>query len=259
MESLSVPERTMKVGNLQVELYADREQMGAAAARAVAECIRATVSGKGSAVVVFASAPSQNEFLATLSSLKDLPWGKVVAFHMDEYIGLPADSPQGFGYFLREKLYDRVKPGLVHYLNGQTADPQAECRRYAALLAAYPVDVVCAGIGENGHLAFNDPPVADFADPLQVKVVELDEACRMQQVHDGCCPALDSVPSHALTLTIPALMAAPRIYTIVPGPTKAQAVRDTIHALVGPHCPATILRQHPGARLYIDRHSASLL
>ena len=259
MNSLPLPEQTTYVDNLRVEQYADREQMGAAGAQAVAERIRLLVAEKGSAVVVFASAPSQNEFLATLSALDDLPWDKVVAFHMDEYLGLPAGSPQGFGYFLQERLYNRVKPGTVHFLDGQAADPEAECRRYAALLAVHPVDIVCAGIGENGHLAFNDPPVADFSDPLQVKVVELDEACRLQQVHDGCFPTFDDVPTHALTLTIPALMAAPGIYAIVPGPTKAQAVRDTLQAPVGPHCPATILRQHPQATLYIDRDSAALL
>jgi glucosamine-6-phosphate deaminase len=249
----------MQVDKLQVELYAGREQMGAAAAHAVADRIRVLAAEKGSAVVVFASAPSQNEFLATLSALEDLPWDRVVAFHMDEYLGLPPDSPQGFGYFLQEKLYSQVKPGSVHFLDGQAADPGAECRRYASLLAAHPVDIVCAGIGENGHLAFNDPPVANFSDPLQVKVVELDEACRLQQVHDGCFPTFDAVPTHALTLTIPALVAASWIYAIVPGPTKAQAVRDTLWAPVGPHCPATILRQHPQAVLYIDRDSATRL
>jgi len=217
------------------------------------------IADRGEVAIVFAAAPSQNEFLATIRSLNGIAWDKVIAFHMDEYIGLTADAPQGFGNFLREHLFESVKPGTVYYLDGQAPDPEEECKRYAALLEAHPVDIVCAGIGENGHLAFNDPPVADFADPVPVKVVQLDEACRMQQVHDGCFPDFDSVPTHALTMTIPALIAAQRIYTVVPGPTKAQAIKDTLTGSVGTHCPATALRQHPDSVLYIDRDSASLL
>jgi len=259
MTSLPLPDKTLQVDNLQVEIYADRGKMGAAAAHAAAKRMKDVIARRGSVTTVFAAAPSQNEFLATLASLEGIDWDQVIAFHMDEYIGLPADAPQGFGYFLRERLFDLVTPGVVHYLNGQARDPAEECRRYAALLEANPVDIVYAGVGENGHLAFNDPPVADFADPVKVKVVELDETCRMQQVHDGCFPDFDSVPTHALTMTIPALMAARWIYTMVPGPTKAQAIRDTLTGSIGTHCPATALREHPNAVLYADRDSAALL
>jgi glucosamine-6-phosphate deaminase len=259
MTSPSLPEKTLQVDRLRVEIYADRERMGVAAAYAVAKRMKDVIADRGEVVVVFASAPSQNEFLATLRSLGGIAWDKVFAFHMDEYIGLPVDAPQGFGNFLRENLFDQVRPGTAYFLNSQAPDPEEECERYATLLEAHPVDIVCAGIGENGHLAFNDPPVADFADPLQVKVVELDEACRMQQVHDGCFPDLDSVPTHALTMTIPALMAARWIYTVVPGPTKAQAIKDTLTGPIGTHCPATALRQHPDSILYTDKDSASLL
>jgi glucosamine-6-phosphate deaminase len=209
--------------------------------------------------MVFASAPSQDEFLATLSCRTDIAWDRVVAFHMDEYIGLPADAPQSFGRFLRERLFDKAQPGEVHFIDGQASDPEAECHRYTGLLQAHPVDIVCAGIGENGHLAFNDPHVADFSDPLLVKVVELDKVSRTQQVHDGCFPDLESVPTHALTMTMPALTAARSVFAMVPGPTKAQAIRDTLEGLIGPHCPATILREHPDAVLFIDQDSASLL
>jgi glucosamine-6-phosphate deaminase len=259
MTSLPLPDKTLQVDSLCIEIYADREKMGAAAAQAVAKRMGDVIVEKGSVTVVFAAAPSQNEFLATLSSLEGINWHQVIAFHMDEYIGLPADAPQSFGYFLRERLFDLVTPGTVHYLNGGTPNPEEECRRYAALLEAHPVDIVCAGIGENGHLAFNDPPVANFADPLKVKVVALDDTCRMQQVHDGCFPDFDSVPTHALTMTIPALMAARRIYTVVPGPTKAQAIKETLSGPIGTHCPATALRQHPGAVVYVDRDSSALL
>jgi len=259
MTRQSPPERILRVDRLTIEIHSDREKMGVAAAYAVAKRIKEVIADKVRAAMVFAAAPSQNEFLATLGSLPDIAWDKVIAFHMDEYISLPPDAPQGFGNFLRERLFEPAKPGTVHYLNGQASDPEEECKRYAALLEAHPVDIVCAGIGENGHLAFNDPPVADFADPEKVKVVKLDETCRMQQVHDGCFPDFDSVPTHAITMTIPALMAARWIYTVVPGPTKAQAIKDTLTGPIGAHCPATALRQHPDSILFIDRDSASLL
>ena len=254
-----LPEKTLQVDRLHVEIYTDREKMGVAAAHTVAKRMKDVIADRGEVAVVFAAAPSQNEFLATLRSLDGIGWDKVFAFHMDEYIGLPADAPQGFGNFLRQRLFDRVRPGTVYFLDGQAPDPEEECKRYSALLESHLVDIVCAGIGENGHLAFNDPPVADFADPLQVKVVELDETCRMQQVHDGCFPDLDSVPTHAITMTIPALMAARWIYTVVPGPAKAQAIKATLTGPIGIQCPATALRQHPNSILYIDRDSASLL
>ncbi len=264
MTNPTLPENTLHVDRLRVEIHANRDKMGIAAAHDVAKQMKDIIADRGEVAMVFAAAPSQNEFLATLRSLDGIAWDKVIAFHMDEYIGLTVDAPQGFGNFLREHLFDQVKPGTVYYLNGQASDPEGECKRYAALLEAHPVDIVCAGIGENGHLAFNDPPVADFADPVKVKVVQLDEACRMQQVHDGCFPDFDSVPTHALTMTIPALMAAQWIYTVVPGPTKAQAIKDTLTGPIGTHCPATALRQHRWAKvsdraLYIDRDSASLL
>ena len=259
MTSQVPPKEVQQVDRLRVEIYADREKLGVAAAHAVAKRMKDTLADRGEVAVVFAAAPSQNEFLATLGSLGDIDWDRVIAFHMDEYIGLPADAPQGFGNFLREHLFESVRPGTVHYLNGQASDPDEECERYAALLEAHSVDIVCAGIGENGHLAFNDPPVADFADPLKVKVVELDEACRIQQVHDGCFADFGSVPTHALTMTIPALLSARCIRTVVPGPTKAQAITDTLTGPIGTHCPATALREHSDSILYIDRDSASLL
>ena len=259
MVRVEAPLRSLQVDNLRVEVYPSREDLGVAAAGAVAEQMRECVARQDSVSMVFAAAPSQSEFLATLSRHADIPWHKAVAFHMDEYVGLPAGAPQSFASFLRERLFDLVQPGAVHFLDGQALDAEEEGRRYGGLLQAYPVDIVCAGIGENGHLAFNDPHVADFRDPLMVKTVVLDKVSRTQQVHDGCFPDLDSVPTHALTMTMPALMAAQWIHTMVPGPTKAQAVQDTLTGPIGPHCPATALRRHPHAVLYIDQDSASLL
>ena len=206
--------------------------------------------------MIFAAAPSQNEFLETLRGAEKIDWKRVTAFHMDEYLGLSADAPQSFRRYLKERLFDRVHPGEVHLIAGEAPSPEEECARYAHLLAEAPIDIVCLGIGENGHLAFNDPPVADFADPKMVKVVELDEACRRQQVHDGCFARFEEVPTHAITLTIPVLLSGGWLYCVVPGPTKREAVEKALTSPISPACPASILRTHARARLYLDRDSA---
>jgi glucosamine-6-phosphate deaminase len=175
---------------------------------------------------------------------------------MDEYIGLAPEAPQGFGNFLRERLFEKAGFLAVHYIDGGATDLKKECERYAGLLLNNPPDIVCMGIGENGHIAFNDPPVADFNDRYVVKVVELDLPCRQQQVNDGCFLRLDLVPTHALTLTVPALMAGRFIYCIVPGPLKAEAVYNTLYQEIGEKCPASVLRRHPHAELFLDVDSA---
>ena len=183
---------------------------------------------------------------------------KIDAFHMDEYIGLPADAPQGFGNFLRDRLFNLAPFRSVTYLNGLAADPEEECRRYGELLKG-GVDIVCMGNGENGHIAFNDPAFAEFDDKKAVKIVELDPVCRMQQVHDGCFASLDQVPTHALTLTIPTLTRVGVIFCMVPAASKANAVKACVEGPVTEACPASILRTCPGAKLYLDPDSASLL
>jgi glucosamine-6-phosphate deaminase len=259
MTSIPGPREERTVDRLRVQIYAARPSMGAAAAHTVAAWMREAIAEKGVVNVIYAAAPSQNEFLATLASIEGLDWEAVVAMHMDEYVNLPPDAPQGFGNFLDEHLWELVKPGRVFKLDISTTDPKAECARYAEILRAHPADIVCAGIGENGHMAFNDPHVADFDDPLWVKVVDLDERCRQQQVNDGCFASLDQVPTHAITVTMPALMAAPRLCCVVPGPTKAQAVVATLTGPISEACPATAMRRHPGAILYLDRDAAALL
>ena len=178
---------------------------------------------------------------------------------MDEYIGLAADAPQGFGNFLREHLFGLAPFRTVNYIDITAADPEAEAERYAAILRDNPPDIVVMGIGENGHIAFNDPPVADFADPRAVKPVKLDEVCRQQQVNDGCFASIDAVPTHAITLTVPTLVSAPKLFCIVPAPTKAKAVQATVEGEIGEICPATILRTQKNAVLYLDPDSAALL
>jgi len=240
---------------MNTQIYKTRTEMGMAAAAAVSSRIGQLLVTQDTVNMIFAAAPSQNEFLAALLQ-ESVDWTRVRGFHMDEYIGLPPDATQGFGNFLRERLFDKVPFLAVHYIDGDAVDQGKECQRYADLLKKYPPDIVCMGIGENGHIAFNDPPVADFADPYVVKVVELDLACRQQQVNDGCFAELRSVPTHAITLTIPTLMAAPYIYCIVPGRLKAEAVFNTLHREIIEAYPATILRNHAHAELFLDRMSA---
>lgn len=229
--------------------------MGAAAAECVSNRIAGLLMHQPVVNMIFAAAPSQNEFLeALLRTPTD--WSKIRAFHMDEYIGLKPDAPQRFGQFLKERLFDRAPFLSVDYLDGNAAELAAECTRYAKLLRHYPADIVCMGIGENGHIAFNDPPVANFLDPVPVKVVELDDTCRQQQVNDGCFPSLNDVPTHALTLTVPALMAGRFIYCIVPGKRKAAAVYNTLHQEISEQYPSTILRRHGQAELFLDKDSA---
>lgn len=246
-------------GNLSVTAFDTRAEMGAKAGRDAAEMIKQVISEKGTANVMFAAAPSQNETLAELCSDRDIDWSKVNAFHMDEYVGLDADHPAGFRNFLRRAIFDRFDFASVNLLNGNADDPEEEAKRYGALLEEYPLDVCLCGIGENGHIAFNDPPVADFNDRVKVKTVKLDEICRNQQVNDGCFDSIEEVPTHALTVTVPGMTAAKHMYCSVPAATKAAAVRHMLEDGISEKCPATILKEHGDAHLYLDSDSAALL
>jgi glucosamine-6-phosphate deaminase len=255
-----LPDR-LQLDRLRIERHPDRAALGRAAGNESAKLLRETLAAQPRARVVFAAAPSQNESLAALVAAEGIDWSRVEAFHMDEYVGLAADAPQRFARYLAERLFDRVRPGRVHLIGvgdaaAGLAEAAAECRRYAGLLAAAPIDLVCLGIGENGHIAFNDPPVADFEDPETVKPVALDEACRWQQVHDGCFASIAEVPAHAITLTIPALLSARRMVCAVPGPTKRAAVERLLAGPVSTACPATILRTHGGCTLHVDHDSS---
>jgi glucosamine-6-phosphate deaminase len=252
------PVHEMKVGQLEVSVYHDNMALGAAAAAQAAGALRAAIAARGSANAILATGNSQLTLLAALCDA-DVDWSKVNIFHMDEYIGLPADHPASFRRFLREKIVERVQPAAFHGIQGDSAAIAAECERYAQLLHHYPADLCCLGIGENGHLAFNDPPFADFNDPLWVKVVTLDEKSRRQQVGEGHFPALDAVPTQAITLTIPALLAARRLLCVVPEARKAAPVQTALTGPLTVGCPASILRTATHAHLFLDGESAALL
>jgi glucosamine-6-phosphate deaminase len=217
------------------------------------------VAKRGRARVVVATGNSQIDFISALTGLPDVPWHAVGIFHMDEYVGMSDSHPASFRKWIRERVVDKVRPASAEYLIGDAQDIEGECSRYSALLLAAPVDLAFVGIGENGHIAFNDPHVADFNDPKTVKVVELDEACRRQQVGEGHFPSIEEMPKEALTMTCPALMRAEHLVCSVPDARKARAVANAIEGPLSESCPASLLRTHPDARVYLDRESASLL
>lgn len=250
--------KTEQTGTLAVRIYDTRAEMGHAAGNDAADVIVALLEKKPEINMIFAAAPSQNETLAALCERKDIDWTRVNAYHMDEYIGLSADAPQRFGTFLKNAIFGKLPFRSVSYIDCTGSDPEVECARYAALLEKVKIDVVMLGIGENGHIAFNDPPVADFADKRIIKPVRLDEICRNQQVNDGCFARLEDVPKTALTLTIPTLFNADYLFCSVPAATKADAVYHTVtDAEISTKCPATIMRRHPHAVLYCNKDSAA--
>ncbi len=246
------------VDKLTVKISDTRAEMGALAASEIHKTLLALFEKKEWVNMIFAAAPSQNEVLESLLTYKDIPFERIRAFHMDEYIGLPATAPQRFGNFLYEHIFSRAPFGEVYYIDS-SAEAEAECARYTDLLRKYPTDIVVMGIGENGHIAFNDPGVADFCDPHTIKLAKLDEVCRMQQVHDGCFEKLEDVPTHAFTLTCPTLMRATYKFCIVPAATKAKAAARMLSGEVSDECPATLLRTVENATLYLDGDSSSLL
>ena len=252
--------RRFLVDKLEVRVLPTRDEMGKACAVEAGKVLRQLMAKQDEVSIIFASAPSQLEMLASLRAEAGIDWRRVNAFHMDEYVGLPADAPQSFGHYLRTRFFTKLPFRQVFYMDGNAPDLARECERYAALLRTHPVDISFLGIGENGHLAFNDPYMADFNDPLLVRVNEkLDAVCRQQQVTDGWFKGLADVPSQAITITLPALMAAPYAYAVVPGPTKQKIVKQCLEGPVGVECPSTILRQHAAAQLYLDADSATLL
>ncbi len=245
---------------MTIDVAENRAELGLHAGLIAADAIRSAILRRGEARVIFAAAPSQNEMLATLVAQSDIDWTRVVALHMDEYIGLPVNSKARFSYYLKKHCFEAVPFKAVYYIDeGKGLSVEEMKERYAKILKEAHIDLVCMGIGENGHVAFNDPHVADFNDPELIKEVELDDVCRQQQVNDGCFPDLASTPTRALTLTIPALALADIHVCSVPGHLKAAAVTRTLEGKISPECPATILRTFPNASLFLDRDSCSVV
>jgi glucosamine-6-phosphate deaminase len=251
--------RLVEFDALTVHVAFDADEMARDAAIDAAAWLRAVIDERGEANVMLATGNSQLMFLAKLVQMPDVAWDRVRAFHMDEYVGLAPSHSASFQRYMRERVAAHLPVMEFHYLRGDAPDPDAEAARYEALLRVHPRDLCCAGIGENGHLAFNDPPVADFDDARDVKVVPLDDASRRQQVGEGHFASIDEVPTHAITVTIPALLRAHRVLVIVPEARKAQAVRAALYGEISTTCPASILRRRSNATLYLDPESSALL
>ena len=244
-------------GDLEVEVHPSEKAMGQAAAARAEQIIRDAVAERGHARVVIATGNSQYAFTDALVG-QEIPWESVTVFHMDEYVGIDDDHPASFQRWIRERIADRLHPADVEYISGR-GDAEQETDRYESALRSAPLDLVCMGIGENGHLAFNEPFVADFADDRWVRVIELTRESQQQQVGEGHFPDLDSVPTQAISLTIPALLSARHVQVCAPERRKAQAVHASLTAPIDTACPATILRQSPQAVLFLEQESAALL
>lgn len=244
---------------LRVRIFPDQPSLGATAARDAAAILNKIIKEHAEANFMMATGNAGLHFLAALRQDKSIDWSKINLFHMDEYKGIAATHSASFRLFIHKHLADWVHPGHAYYIEGDAPDAEAECQRYAALLHSHPIDLCHCGIGENGHLAFNDPSVANFTDPLWVKVVQLDETCRRQQVGEGHFPTMADVPTHALTVTIPGLLVAKQIICVVPEKRKAAAVYNALYGPLSTSCPASILRQQANATLYLDRDSAGTI
>ena len=242
---------------MNVIVCKDKEELGRLAAERGAALIRRALEKKGKANIILATGASQFEMLANLVKA-DVDWSKVTAFHLDEYIGLPETHPASFRKYLKERFASKVPIGAFHFVNGDAEDPQAECQRLGELISRHPIDVAFVGIGENGHLAFNDPP-ADFETEEPYLVVELDEACRRQQLGEGWFASLDEVPTQAISMSIRQILKSKAIICSVPDQRKAEAVQKAVEGPITPQVPSSILQTHPETFLYLDPDSASLL
>jgi glucosamine-6-phosphate deaminase len=246
--------KILKNNNLNINVSTTRGEMGAAAGMDVETRIMKLLQTKRELRMVFAAAPSQNEMLDYLASSNKIEWNRIIAFHMDEYIGLDSQGEQLFSVYLRKRLFDHVNFKQVRLINGSAVISE-EIERYSALISEAPIDIVCLGIGENGHIAFNDPPIADFNDPMIIKEVRLDSSCRLQQVNEGCFESIADVPEKALTLTIPVIFNSSHLFCVVPGISKRNAVSKTINGPVDTSCPASVLQNHPDCSFYFDTDS----
>jgi glucosamine-6-phosphate deaminase len=253
------PIHQFQIDKANIQVYETRQTMGKAAGEAIANAIRKLLKQQNEVVMIFAAAPSQVEMLNTLTQQSDIDWNQIVTFHLDEYVGLAQDTQQSFRTFLKQNIFGIVQPKMVHYIQSDAEDPSKECLRYENLLRQSPVDIACIGIGENGHIAFNDPHVANISDPNLARVVQLAKESRQQQVNDGCFSVLEEVPREAITVTIPAILGSKRIFCVVPSSTKARAIREGFLGAVSSQCPASMLRTHSNTTVFLDQDAAHML
>ena len=259
MTEETVQAKYYQVGSMKVEVHPTSKAAGASAARAAAKALIELARTHESIGVIFATGASQMETLKELTGIEGLPWNKIRGFHMDEYVGIAADHPASFRRYLRERLTEKVKMKTFLEIDGSAEDPDRTGREYADEIRSADPQLCLLGIGENGHLAFNDPPIADFTDPVDMKIVQLDVACRQQQTAEGWFSSVEHVPQYAITLTIPALLRVPKLIVSVPGRRKAKIVRRAFTEPISTACPATVLRTHPDATIYLDLESADEL
>lgn len=254
-----VPAKIFQVDDLAVRLYNREAELTNDAARIAQHYLQNLLTQQSTAAVILATGNSQIKFLEALIALGGLDWSRLTLFHLDEYLGIDADHPASFCRYLRERVEQRVKPAVFHYIEGNAMQPLAECQRYTQLLLAQPIDLCCLGLGENGHLAFNEPLVADFDDPHYVKLVKLELTTQQQQVRQGHFPILEAMPQYAFTLTIPMLCSARKILCLAPEKRKALAVKEMLKEPISVGYPASVLRTQAQATLFLDADSASLL
>lgn len=256
---MSKPKKNFRVDSLAVQIHDSEAELALSAANIIQQDLQQILKHKQTATVLFATGNSQLKFLDALASLNNIDWSRIICFHLDEYLGISENHSSSFRYYLRERIEKPILPQKFHYIQGDTLEPLQECERYSKLLTAQEIDLCMLGIGENGHLAFNEPAVANFQDPLQVKLVKLDSVNHQQQVNQGHFPNIESVPKYAFTLTIPMICAAKKIICLAPGQGKAKLVKQLLQGNITPQFPASILRNQPQANLLIDTESARLI
>jgi glucosamine-6-phosphate deaminase len=251
--------KDFRVDSLTVQIYNCEAELALSAATIVQQNLQQILQTQQTATVIFATGNSQLQFLDALAKLNNIDWSRVICFHLDEYLGISDNHPSSFRYYLRERIEKPLSPQKFHYLEGDTLEPLQECDRYSKLLTAQDIDLCMLGIGANGHLAFNEPTVADFKDTYKVKLVKLDSVNHQQQVDQGHFPNLESVPKYAFTLTIPMICAAKKIICLAPGKGKAEIVKQLLSGKITEELPASILRKQPQAHLFLDAEAASLI
>ncbi len=256
---MSTPVRVFQVDALRVEVHQQETDLVDSLVQQTQAYFEQVLKVQDFAAAILASGGSQIGLLKRLTAVDKIDWSRLTLFHLDEYLGISGDHPASFQLYMQKLVAERVQPRQFHYLAGDTLEPIAECDRYQRLLAAQPIDLCYLGIGETGHIAFNDPEVADFSDPYPVKLVKLADRSRQQQVNGGFFDRIEAVPQYALTLTLPTICQAKKICCLAMGVKKAKIVKTMLTGEIAPNCPASILRKYPQATLYLDEAAASLL